>query len=53
MCRGGEIVLSGWSQSRTLLGGLQWEVEGSVTLYPGQVLSTKQGARDDTALVRR
>ena len=53
VCRGGEIVLSGWSQSRTLLGGLQWEVEGSVTLYPGQVLSTKQGARDDTALVRR
>ena len=33
MCRGGEIVLSGWSQSFSC--GLQWEVEGSSDLVPG------------------
>ena len=36
MCRDGEIVLSGWSQSGTLSCGLQWEVEGFSDLLSGQ-----------------
>ena len=41
VCRDGEIVLSGWNQCGTLSCGLQWEVEGSVTLYPGHVEKEK------------